>query len=138
MYFRNKFNEEFLLLADNISPKGGSVRLDQKNPLFFEIRKPAFDEAGRYITVIPLLLYNRIKTSYSETKIDNDIQNKDKIIEDWIALCVNRKDDIITCWYDEKYISEQEHDYLCNLNIVEVTGDLYNDPDYNYEEAHLV
>ena len=31
MYFRNKFNEEFLLLANNIEPKGGSVRLDQIN-----------------------------------------------------------------------------------------------------------
>lgn len=134
MYFRNKFNEEFLLLANNIEPKGGSVRLDQKNPLFFEIRQPAFDEVGRYVEVIPLLLYNRIKTKYSETKLDNDIIDKDKIVEDWIALCVNRKDNIITCWYDDKYISEQGNDYICNVNIVEVTGDLYQDEDYDYEE----
>lgn len=138
MYFRNKFNEEFLLLADNISPKGGSVRLDQKNPLFFEIMRPAFDEAGRYITVIPLLLYNKITTTYSETKLDNDNPNKDKVIEDWIVLCVNRKDDIITCEYDENYVSEQETDYICNLNFPEITGDLReNDLDYVYEEAHL-
>ena len=93
MYFRNKFNEEFLLLANNIEPKGGSVRLDQKNPLFFEIRQPAFDEVGRYVEVIPLLLYNRIKTKYSETKLDNDIIDKDKIVEDWIALCVENAED---------------------------------------------
>ena len=136
MYFRNKFNEEFLLLADNISPKGGSVRLDQNNPAFFEINFPAFDSVEKYVEVIPLLLYNRIKTSYSESKIDNSLNVKDRIVEDWIALCANRKDNIITCWYDDKYISQQDTDYICNLNIVEVTGDIYNeDPDYDYEDV---
>ena len=82
MYFRNKFDEEFLLLANNISPKGGEVRLDQENPLFFEIIRPPFDESERYVTVIPLLLYNHIYTTFSESTQDNETLVKDKIVED--------------------------------------------------------
>ena len=118
MYFRNKFNEEFLYLADNISPKGGSIKLGSDEPLFFEVKYPAFDEAGRYITVIPLLLFNRIKSS-TGVKTSND-----KNIEDWMMLCKNNKDTVVTCWYDEKYISPHDVDYICDLNIPEITGDL--------------
>ena len=143
MYFRNKFDEEFLLLANNISPKGGSVRLDNPNPTFFIINKPAFDEEGTYVEVIPLLLYNHIWTSYSEKRINNDIYNKDKIIENYMALCVNRKDCIIYCDEREE-TSYDESNYNCNLNINNATGDLYPtndmmfgkdryDPDYDYE-----
>lgn len=137
MYFRNKFDEEFLLLANNISPKGGSVRLSNENPLFFEFKKQSFDD-GRYIMVIPLLLYNHIETTFSETTKSNDILKKDKIIDDWVVLCENRKDCVVTCSEIEKNRSKQNTDKLCNMNIYTLTGDMYNedeeeDPDYDYE-----
>ena len=137
MYFRNKFDEEFLLLANNISPKGGKVRLSNSNPLFFEFIKPAFDDTGRYIMVIPLLLYNHIYTSFSETSKSNDITKKDKVVEDWVVLCENRKDCEIVCEEIDKVKSEQNTDKLCDMNISTLTGDIYkepeDDPDYDYE-----
>ena len=136
MYFRNKFDEEFLLLANNISPKGGSVRLSNPNPSFFEFIKPPFDDDG-YIMVIPLLLYNHITTTFSETTKSNDIKNKDKIIEDWVALCENRSDCVITCSEIDQTESEQNTNKLCDMNITTITGDMYQeydeDPEYDYE-----
>lgn len=117
MYFRNKFNEEFLFLANNISPKGGSVRLDNNNPLYFIFEKAIFDEKGRYITVKPILLYNKIETNNSN----------DRNIEDWIVLCENRSDTIITCLWDNNYLTKQDTNYICDLNFVNINGDLVND-----------
>ena len=136
MYFRNKFDEEFLLLANNISPKGGSVRLSNGNPLFFEFIKPFGDD--KYIMVIPLLLYNHIETTFSETTKTNDTLDKDRVIDDWIVLCENRKDCVITCMEIEKNRSEQNIDKMCDMNIYTLTGDMYNedeeyDSDYDYE-----
>lgn len=145
MYFRNKFDEEFLLLANNISPKGGEVRLDQENPLFFEIIRPPFDESERYVMVIPLLLYNHIYTTFSEATQDNETLIKDKIVEDWVALCVNRKDCVVTCEEINKYYSGQNTSVMCNMGLTNITGDMYTsdevtdrleltDDDYNYDK----
>ncbi|MBO7210106.1 MAG: hypothetical protein J6V44_03715 [Methanobrevibacter sp.] len=99
---------------------------------FFEIKYPAFDEAGRYISVIPILLFNRITSSTGA------IVNNDKNIEDKMMLCKNNKDTVVTCWYQEGYVSQYDSDYICGMNISQITGDLEpRNPDYDYEEEWI-
>ena len=109
-YFRNKFDEEFLFLA-NEQPKGASTRLDSPDTDFFIIQNQSkVKTSPNTVRVIPLVLYNRIRSS----------NPKDKIIEDYMALCRPVSDTRITCDYDEDYERKvQENKY----GIRTVTGD---------------
>lgn len=115
MYFRNKFNEEFLFLCEEQTPKGGSIRLDDKNASFFQIIKNKGNPSQPdNVRVIPLLLFNKLRTNNSN----------DKIVEDYMALCEDNNDTIVTCSYDPNYNGLNKSDYICNLGITTITGDL--------------
>ena len=126
MYYRNKFDEEFLFLA-NEQPKGASIRLDQSSD-FFQIIKQNNNtnkNTPNTILVIPLILYNKIQSSNPE----------DKIIDDYIAICKPLSDTKITATYDEEYNrSIGENTYGTKL----VTGDFVRFEDdellLDYEE----
>lgn len=143
MYFRNKFDEEFLFLANDISPKGGSVRLDNPNPLYFIFEKPPYDEWGRRILVKPLLLYNKITTS----------NKNDKVVGDWVVYCANRSDTRILCSWVDNYRTEQQDPVTCDLGFININADIaydvdsiiyddfddseYEDPDYAYDDYEV-
>lgn len=115
VYFRNKFDEEFLFLCNEQTPKGGSVRLDSDHPSFFNIVKNKGNpNQPDNVRVIPLLLFNKIRTNNAE----------DKIVEDYIALCEDKNDTVVTCSYDKNYTRLDKSDYICNLGITTITGDL--------------
>lgn len=115
VYFRNKFNEEFLFLCNEQTPKGGSVRLDSDHPSFFKIVKNKGNpNQPDNVRVIPLLLFNKIRTNNAE----------DKIVEDYMALCEDKNDTVVTCSYDKNYTRLDKSDYICNLGITTITGDL--------------
>lgn len=113
-YFRNKFNEEFLFLANNISPKGGEIQLNDDDPLFFKITPMNIDGQPHHISVIPLLLYNKLSSTNSD----------DHNVEDYMMLCKNKLDTHVYAEYDETYITKQETSYVCDMGVNVVTGDL--------------
>lgn len=113
-YFRNKFNKEFLFLCEKQEPKGGEIRLDDKNHTFWVFKKRNAPNQPKTIQVIPLLLYNKI-----ESKNKKDIN-----IEDYMMICQNKSDTIVKCEYDKNHRSEQSEDYICDFGITTVTGDL--------------
>ena len=116
-YFRNKFNKEFLFLCQRQEPKGGSVRLDDKDHTFWVFRKRYTGNQPKTIQVIPLLLFNKIKST-----------NKQDInVEDYMMLCKNKSDTEVTCSYDPNYVAEDGEDYVCDFGITAVTGDLSGD-----------
>ena len=126
MYYRNKFDEEFLFLA-NEQPKGASIRLDQSSE-FFQIIKQNNNTnktTPNSILVIPLILYNKIHSS----------NPNDKIIDDYLAICRPLADTQVTALYDEEYNrSIGENTYGTKL----VTGDFVRFEDdellLDYEE----
>lgn len=107
MYFRNKFNEEFLYLCNNIHPKGATTRIGTCSNLFFEFRQ---NPHTKTVKIIPLILYNKLKSSNPH----------DKNIEDYILLCENKSDTKISALYDEKYTRPSE-EYVCN--VAQPSGD---------------
>lgn len=107
MYFRNKFHEEFLYLCNNIYPKGATTRIGTCSSLFFEFRQ---NPHTKTVKVIPLILYNKLKST----------NPNDKNIEDYIMLSENKADTIIRAIYDERYTRPSE-EYLCNL--AKISGD---------------
>lgn len=113
-YFRNKFNREFLYLCNKQEPKGGSVRLDNKDHTFWVFRKRNTKYQPNTIHVIPLLLYNKIESTW----------NKDLNVEDYMMICDNRSDTTITCYYDDTVVSEQVEEQICDFGIKTITGDL--------------
>lgn len=113
VYFRNKFNEEFLFLCNEQTPKGGTMRLDQNSLFFYTEYNKSNSNQPSFTKVIPLLLFNKIMTSNSN----------DHVIEDLMVLCENKNDTTVTCLYDENYVKETD-DYLCNFGITTATGDL--------------
>ena len=113
MYFRNKFNNEFLYLCNKQEPKGGTVRLDNVNE--FWIVDDYGPEQPSTLHVIPLLLYNKITSSNDD----------DKKVEDYLMICQNKSDTIVTCEYDPNYFSEQTSEkHICDFGITNLTGDL--------------
>ena len=113
MYFRNKFNEEFLYLC-NQQPKGGKLKLDDKNHIFWEVfQRKSYFRPGT-LHVIPLLLFNTIKSS----------NPRDVNIEDFMMVCEDRGDTTIECLWDDNHVSEQALDFICDMGITNITGDL--------------
>ncbi len=121
VYFRNKFNKEFLYLC-NEQPKGGSVRLDDKDHVFWVFRRRNLiglpsgksDYCPKTVQVIPLLLFNKIRSS----------SNEDLNVEDYMMICDDKSDTTITCWYDPNYVSAQSEDKICDFGVKNITGDL--------------
>lgn len=113
-YFRNKFNKEFLYLCNKQEPKGGSVRLDDSDHLFWIFRRRDTHSQPKSVQVIPLLLFNKIRSS-----------KDDYNLEDYMMLCDDNSDTIVTCSYDPYYVSQQADDNkVCDFGIKNITGDL--------------
>ncbi|WP_455644813.1 hypothetical protein [Methanosphaera sp.] len=101
MYFRNKFNEEFLELCNLIEPKGISRKISTHSSPFFEYK--INPQTGR-VMCIPLVLYNKL--------ISSNIN--DTNLEDFVMLCEDTPDTIITAVYDEDYVRESEQ-FVCSI-----------------------
>ena len=101
MYFRNKFNEEFLQLC-NLIPKGASTRIGNYSSLFFEFRK---NPHTNRVLVIPIIMCNRIKSTNSH----------DVNLQDYAMLCEDKQDTTITAYYDEDYVQNTREQYICEI-----------------------
>jgi hypothetical protein len=107
MYFRNKFNEEFLQLCDLI-PKGASTKIGSYSSLFFEFRR---NPHTNRVLVLPLVLCNKLRSTNS-----HDIN-----LQDYAMLCESKQDTTIYAEYDENYTQNSTEQYICD--IASTTGD---------------
>ncbi|RAP46457.1 MAG: hypothetical protein BZ136_07565 [Methanosphaera sp. rholeuAM74] len=112
MFFRNKFDDEFLFLADAQSPKGGSVNFNNRNYFFKFFENSGGSNQPDTVKVVPLLLFNRIHSSNV-----NDLN-----VEDYMMICESKSDTVVSCEYDEDYVSSHD-DYVCDFGIHTLTGD---------------
>lgn len=112
MYFKNKFNPEFLTLSNMQTPRGGHEKIGDHSSIFFHIEKNKDDPT---VKVIPLLLFNRLNSSNSS----------DRNIEDYMMLCDDNADTEVTAIYDERYTRKSDK-FMCNLNVND-TGDFKED-----------
>ncbi|MCD8210998.1 MAG: hypothetical protein LUC37_05590, partial [Prevotella sp.] len=105
----NKFDVQFLTLANNISPKGmKATPLGVFDDIFTEYKR---HPKTPYIKVMPLVLYNILESS-------NDA---DRNVENYIMLCEKNSSIKVTAIWDENY-RRQHPDYICDL-IYNMTGD---------------
>lgn len=108
-YFRNKFNEEFLELCNDIEPKGmDDTAISDYSNIFTEYRRRPDHP---FIEVMPLVLYNILESS----------NPRDRNVEDYMMLCEDSASTVITASWDETHKARQEG-YVCDLLDV-VTGD---------------
>ena len=113
MYFRNKFNKEFLYLCNNQEPKGGTVTLDDKDHIFWEFRRNGTKYQPKTVHVIPLLLYNTIESS----------NPNDENIENFMMICEDKSTTEIKCYYDKNAVGGPDKVFVCDT-IPNLTGDL--------------
>lgn len=107
MYFKNKFDEDFLRYCNLIENKGASVRVKPGSSPFFEMTTNP--STGR-VKVIPLVLFNKIRSDNP-----NDIN-----IDDYMMLCENTPNTSIRATYDETYTRSTE-EFVCQ--IAQASGD---------------
>ena len=122
MYFGNKFDSEFLHLANAQEPKGGTIRLDAKDRSFWVFRNRVAYGQPQTIHVIPLLLFNQIEST-----------NKDDLnVENYMMICQKHNDTSITCYYDENVRAGMDKLFECDLGITTITGDLEGEDENEY------
>lgn len=122
MYFRNKFNKEFLFLCDRQEPKGGEIRMDSTVKDFWIFRKRNSMGQPQTVEVIPLLLFNKLESD-NKGNVSENIP-ADVNMEDYMMVCQDISDTTITCSYDPYYQTEQSTDFICEFGIKNITGDL--------------
>ena len=88
--------------------------MDDKYHPFWSFRRKEKERQPKTIQVIPLLLYNHIRSSNS----------RDRNVEDYMMVCIDKGDTEIRCYYDKKEQSEQSEDFICDMGITNLTGDL--------------
>ncbi|RAP49427.1 MAG: hypothetical protein BZ138_07710 [Methanosphaera sp. rholeuAM270] len=121
MYFRNKFDDEFLFLCNQQEPKGGSIRLDNKDHAFWVFKKRDTRFQPDTVHVIPLLLHNKMtSTNFDDLNIENDLM-----------ICKNVGDTKITCTFEENLPSQMDEPFICQYDTIIKTGDLVGK---DYEE----
>jgi len=132
MYFRNKFDPDFLRLCNEQEPKGGKIRLDSEYHTFWLFRRrnlnfPDKKKKNRPNTVhvIPLLLFDTIEST-------NILE--DKNVEDYMMICADKSDTTITCEYKGRGTSQQSEEHICTFGVEEITGDLSSNE--RLEEEH--
>ncbi|WP_292474152.1 hypothetical protein [Methanosphaera sp.] len=102
MYFRNKFHDEFFYYCEHITPRGAETHIDECDNPFFEFKQ---NPHTNRVLIIPLILFNKINSSFFE----------DEVLEDYAVLCKNTPDTLITCSYDENYKGQHEDDFVCEI-----------------------
>ena len=117
-FFRNKFDNEFLILCELITPKGMTGAIQNKKNSFIDFKK--YDSTN-HVKVTPLVLYNKLESSNL-----NDCN-----VDDYCMIC---EDDPITritaTWEDGR--TRKAEDYVCN--ILTPTGDFREDIEADEEE----
>lgn len=92
MYFRNKFNKEIQVLARH-QEKGASVVLGKFNSDLFYKQAPlplSDTNTPPYVKIIPLIMYNRIKSS----------NKNDKVFDNSCVICENNPSTEITAYWE--------------------------------------
>lgn len=104
-----------MYLCNKQEPKGGSVRLDSGDHTFWILRYRGTYNQPKTVHVIPLLLYNQLKSSNT-----NDFN-----VENYMMICERKSDTKITCYYDSNVRSGPDKDYVCDImDSNTITGDL--------------
>lgn len=121
MYFRNKFDEDFLFLC-NHQPKckDEQITLSDVGHPFWIFRRFTNKRQAKTIHVIPLLLFNKIESSNDKDHGGNDLN-----VDNYMMICENKGDTIITCnWVEEGKGGSKDSTRPCDGGIGVKTGDL--------------